>query len=57
MVHMGRTAVSRASVKMMLFAQLWMVSVLANVDGLVHIVNHSVTQDTMVISVERSVFV
>jgi hypothetical protein len=55
MVHMGHTALRYASVKMMLFAQFWMVFVLVNLDGMVCTASHSVSLDTMVISAIKSV--
>ena len=56
-VHMGFTAVNHASVKIMLFAQTWMVSVLACQDGMADNVNCNATLDTMGKSVVRSVCV
>ena len=56
-VHMGSTAVKGASVKTLPFAQMWMVSVLASLDGTVNNVNCNVTVDTTVSSVVKSVCV
>lgn len=57
MVHMGFTAGRIASVKMVQFAQMWMVFARVNLDGMVSTVNHSAMLDTMVISVVMSVCV
>ena len=54
---MGSTAVNHASVKTLPFAQMWMVSVLASLDGTVNNVNCNVALDTTVNSVVRSVCV
>ena len=57
LVHMGSTAVNHASVKTLPFAQMWMVSAFASLDGTVNNVNCDVTLDTTVNSVVRSVCV